>query len=374
MGLMEILMLVIGAAIVIASFWIPGKKQTEDSTAAMTKEQIKELFDDEYTDIKVRLSQLTDETVEYSLEKVERILERIANEKMLAFGEYSDSTLDQISANHQETVFMYDMLNKSKQDLTELLLQTDKNAQDALVSAQDALKACEGAKIYASEAMELAEAAKTQSKDAKVQADAVGKSVLLARRLAQEEIRSHSRAIEKAEAQINSLINNQKNTVDERKNDKENYSAAENAAAAQADISTNISKNISKNIDTDINADTDVNVNTDVDVNSDVDITDVEAGITDVDTEADIDELSTVKTTVKGTAAKQNSQLSFTEELLRNETDVSLSFTPGEGNRANSNERILELHRRGKSNMAIAKDLGLGIGEVKLVIDLFDNK
>ena len=31
------------------------------------------------------------------------------------------------------------------------------------------------------------------------------------------------------------------------------------------------------------------------------------------------------------------------------------------------------MHRMGRSNMAIAKDLGLGIGEVKLVIDLFEN-
>ena len=29
------------------------------------------------------------------------------------------------------------------------------------------------------------------------------------------------------------------------------------------------------------------------------------------------------------------------------------------------------MHNEGKSNMAIAKELGLGIGEVKLVIDLF---
>jgi DNA-binding NarL/FixJ family response regulator len=37
----------------------------------------------------------------------------------------------------------------------------------------------------------------------------------------------------------------------------------------------------------------------------------------------------------------------------------------------NNNDRILALHKEGKSNMAIAKELGLGVGEVKLVIDLF---
>ena len=43
-----------------------------------------------------------------------------------------------------------------------------------------------------------------------------------------------------------------------------------------------------------------------------------------------------------------------------------------DSNGMNSNDRILSLHKEGKSNMAIAKELGLGIGEVKLVIDLFE--
>ena len=37
---------------------------------------------------------------------------------------------------------------------------------------------------------------------------------------------------------------------------------------------------------------------------------------------------------------------------------------------ASQNRQILEMHKAGKSNMVIARELGLGIGEVKLVIDL----
>ncbi len=51
---------------------------------------------------------------------------------------------------------------------------------------------------------------------------------------------------------------------------------------------------------------------------------------------------------------------------------VDIRFVQGNDNGRNSNDRILELHKAGKSNMAIAKELGLGIGEVKLVIDLFE--
>lgn len=37
----------------------------------------------------------------------------------------------------------------------------------------------------------------------------------------------------------------------------------------------------------------------------------------------------------------------------------------------NNNDRILKLHQEGKTNLDIARELGLGLGEVKLVIDLF---
>ena len=37
----------------------------------------------------------------------------------------------------------------------------------------------------------------------------------------------------------------------------------------------------------------------------------------------------------------------------------------------NNNERILKLYREGRTVLEIAKELGLGTGEVKLVIDLF---
>lgn len=39
---------------------------------------------------------------------------------------------------------------------------------------------------------------------------------------------------------------------------------------------------------------------------------------------------------------------------------------------ANHNLQILSLHKSGKSSVEIAKELGLGTGEVKLVIDLFE--
>ncbi len=60
------------------------------------------------------------------------------------------------------------------------------------------------------------------------------------------------------------------------------------------------------------------------------------------------------------------------EQVPMPKVDLPLLHAEGTESGGNSNEQILKLHREGKSNMAIAKELGLGIGEVKIVIDLFE--
>ena len=62
------------------------------------------------------------------------------------------------------------------------------------------------------------------------------------------------------------------------------------------------------------------------------------------------------KSTAKAPAKKEN---------------ISMPTFSGGAGQGNHNEKILALHNEGKSNVAIAKELGLGVGEVKLVIDLY---
>lgn len=51
--------------------------------------------------------------------------------------------------------------------------------------------------------------------------------------------------------------------------------------------------------------------------------------------------------------------------------NIAMPTFAGSNGPGNHNEKILALHNEGKSNVAIAKELGLGVGEVKLVIDLY---
>lgn len=76
------------------------------------------------------------------------------------------------------------------------------------------------------------------------------------------------------------------------------------------------------------------------------------------------------KPTRKPRTSKKAAEKEINVEKVE-EVDMHFAGANTTGGR-NSNERILQLHKAGKSNMAIAKELGLGIGEVKLVIDLFE--
>lgn len=311
MELMEVVLLCMGAAIFFASFFIPERKSGQADRDTLTKEQIQDIFDEEYEDARQRILQLTDETIEYSMEKAERSLERTLNEKMMAFGEYSDAVMEQISNNHQETVFMYDMLNNSKQDLTNLFLQTDKSAQDAYQMSQDALTAGENAREIAEEANKMAKAARARAKKAQEQAVVAEEKMLLARKNAQGE----SPVMEPV---VDPVVE-QQTGIDRIR------LAAEKSEPLP------------------------------------------------VKARVPAERRHTNKAQTKKNAPKSQANR-LAEEMLLDGKDVNLKFTPDEESSINSNERILELHKRGKSNVAIARALGLGVGEVKLVIDLFETK
>lgn len=68
---------------------------------------------------------------------------------------------------------------------------------------------------------------------------------------------------------------------------------------------------------------------------------------------------------------KTSSKKKTATKVSAKKENVSMPTFSGGAGQGNHNEKILALHNEGKSNVAIAKELGLGVGEVKLVIDLY---
>ena len=231
MGILEIVLLIAGVIIFTGSFFLPlgGEKNTGiDQKAA--KEEIHGLVEEEMNNVRSKMQDKMEETSEDAIEKAERALERLTNEKIMAVNEYSDTVLQEIHKNHEEAMFLYDMLNSKHANIKDTVSKMDK-----------AVKAAE-----------------------------------------------------------NKTLENK---------------TAENKTAAE--------------------------------------------------------KTATDKTA--GTVAEEKTADAFqTETLIQPENSPEIGFmgeTVQEGQ--NNNEKILEMHKQGKSTVAIAKELGLGVGEVKLVIDLY---
>ena len=250
MSALEIVLMICGIICVVVSY-VMGKGSNDYSenqivSAELTIKQ-KETIQDQ-------INTVVEKELEALGERTEVTLEKISNTKILEMNEYADTVLSEINRNHNETVFLYDMLNEKAKEV------------------------------------------KSTVKDVNVTKKEVAKM--------------------QAEVSVTDE-NTQDNDYDIDKN---------NAATAVEMLTRNM------------------------------DVKHVEnAGIIKN------------KSNIIAKATKHKKQVS--RQISENVIEMNIQFEKG----ANNNDRVLKLYKDGKSNKDIAKELSLGVGEVKLVIDLYNS-
>ncbi len=148
MELMEIILLAVGVVLVFIGFILPAKGEVDTRvTRELAKAEIKELVDEEMKEIKQQVDDTVEEAVSYAMEKTERSLERISNEKIMAVNEYSDTVLAEIYKNHQEVMFLYDMLNDKHTNLKQTATVVEKKAKEAEAIVNEAFYSLKPEKI-----------------------------------------------------------------------------------------------------------------------------------------------------------------------------------------------------------------------------------
>lgn len=140
MSTMEITLLIAGVIIFVLSFLIPDRKSDKEESNVDPAE-IRHLMENELNGMKLKVNEATNETVEYAMEKAERQLERVSNEKIMALSEYSDTIMEGIDKSHQEVLFMYDMLSDKQTDLKNTVRKAEATAREVGASGQSATKA-----------------------------------------------------------------------------------------------------------------------------------------------------------------------------------------------------------------------------------------
>lgn len=261
MGALEIFLIIFGIIIIIVSFVfgehlaaMDNNPEYDTNIAGVTKEIVKK-------EVEAEVANVIDEKIE----QAEIKLDKITNEKIMALGDYSEDVNVKITKNHDEVMFLYDMLSDKE--------KTIKNTVKDVESLKVSVKQMAVANDFAKQSIEKkSEVSKTKTKD--------------------------------------------------------------------------LSKSGKKNVTSDNKKELNSNQETKID--------------------------------------SEDSKASTASEDLKNKSNVSEEVLDekGKDNKSkvepekiqNNNKEILDLYNQGKTNIEIAKQLGLGMGEVKLVIDLFKTR
>lgn len=270
---LEIALLTIGLIVIVASFVFSSKSDGD------TIHNVKDVTftDKQKEDIKKQIMDILDEQIENVKEQTEISLDKLSNQKMLEMNEYSDTILQEINRNHNEVMFLYDMLNEKKKEI-------NNTVRDMNVTKKEIEK---------------------------------------------------SKTVPKKQTVIDS--------IKDMSEDTSGFMASEELLREeQKDVDTR-KKDILNQLDAVVEAVSD-----------------------DVSADLEAVEKKPKKRTSTGRTAAKRMKETVKKETLREDNRDPKAFETG-----NNNEKILQLSKEGKSNVEIAKELGLGIGEVKLVIDLF---
>lgn len=142
MDIVEIVLLATGGIIFILSFLIPGKKGIASAASEkLVREQVRDMVNQELDQVRGRIDIAVDDAAAHAADKTERSLERLSNEKIMAVNEYSDTVLVQIHKDHEEAMFLYDMLNNKHDSMKRTLSEINQ----ALSEVNRAVKSAEEA-------------------------------------------------------------------------------------------------------------------------------------------------------------------------------------------------------------------------------------
>ena len=323
MTTLEITLILVGIVFLIGSFMVKDKlsKNDLDKIADMSAEELKVITEKEIKNAESAIDGMLDEHIASKTDETKRDLEKETNSKIMAINEYSDTVLDSINKSHNEIMFLYSMLNDKHEELTRLSGNIEK------ITAQ------------AKKTFEPVEASKINNLSNKTVLNA--KPVVNAAPVSNRQAVTESRGIASSD-----IVTGTKNTASVKKQNVSAQNMMSQHAAAQNIVSQNtVVRNtaVPNTVVPNMAAQNAVAQNV-------------------ADSNVAVSNMTAQNMTASNTTM-QSRNLSDTDVQSGRVYDIS---------EINHNPQILRLYKSGKNIVEIAKELGLGKGEVKLVIDLYN--
>ncbi|MCM1193450.1 MAG: DUF6115 domain-containing protein [Acetatifactor muris] len=341
MEITEIVLLAAGGIIFILSFLIPDKKgEASEQSKELVKEEIADMVSREMDSVREQVDGVVEEAVTYAMEKTERSLERLSNEKIMAVSEYSDTVLTEIHKNHEEAMFLYDMLNSKHDNLKNTVSavnRTVKEVEEKLGSMQEVqvqpAEPVPAGVTAISRLQTMAQRSSAAAGAGSLPAASIPATSMPATSMPQASVSQPLMPAASVSMPSIPATSMPQASVSQPLMPAASMPATSMPATSMSQTSVPMPSMPAASVPT-----------------------------------ASMPAASMPAASMPAASMPQTSA----------SADVSAGRVSFLQERAadgqNNNERILELYRQGKSKVAIARDLGLGVGEVKLVIDLFRNQ
>lgn len=313
MTTLEITLILVGIVFLIGSFMVKDKlsKNDLDKIADMSAEELKVITEKEVKNAESAIDGMLDEHIASKTDETKRDLEKETNSKIMAINEYSDTVLDSINKSHNEIMFLYSMLNDKHEELTRL----SGNIEKITAQARKTFEPVEASKIN----------------------NLSNKTVLNAKPVVNAAPVSNRQAVTESRGAASSdIVTETKNTASVKTQNVSAQNMMSQHAATQNIVSQNT-----------------VVRNTAV----------PNTVVPNMAAQNAVVQNVAVSNMTASNTAMQSRNLSDTDVQSGRVYDIS---------EINHNPQILRLYKSGKNIVEIAKELGLGKGEVKLVIDLYN--
>lgn len=314
-----VVMIIIGIIFIFVSYFISEKIASESQSKnedLLTVDENYKFSDRELQIIKTKIEDVIARQAKDILYETNDSLASMANEKTMALGDYAVSVCDEIEKNHKEVMFLYSMLDDKQKELMETVKKVDEMKADI----NELLKQYEALPDLSKTAAFIDKAADDRKEEPKK--EDVEEKRDYPKNSALDQLSALKQSYKEAVKENDTVSVSDTKKEDSEVKEKEESTASESEKTEHSESSV---AQVEK---------------TDTDTMEEV-------LVEDDDPFAEID----------------HTDIDF-DDVMDKEFEEQ----------DNSNDIILEMYRNGNSILDIAKQLGLGVGEVRLVIDLYQGE
>lgn len=125
----QIILLILGIAILIISFFVVDRNEELENEVSLDFPS-KQMTEEEMLSIKHQIRQLAEEEIAIGIENTKETLSKLSNETIMAVHDYSEQVLAKIEHNNDEVVFLYSMLTNKEEEYKKLYSKMDTIQKD----------------------------------------------------------------------------------------------------------------------------------------------------------------------------------------------------------------------------------------------------